>query len=162
MTGAAAAFALPGFFDFFVFFFWRWAASSASAIEGVNHSALPVIVAMEETPFLLAMQGVVGGVQIENDVRGRARVRFDEQVHEQLLDRGAVATDLVVEAGSLSTAPGGSRSTCRRRERKARLQLARQHRKQRIVPQGVVVVEILVAQRQTENPLPNRARRNAR
>ena len=35
---------------------------------------------------------------------------------------------------------------------------AGQHRKQRIVPQSVVIVEVLVAQRQTKNPLPHQSR----
>jgi hypothetical protein len=65
-------------------------------------------------------------------------------------------TDLVVQARRLFR----SLQTVQRRlagDRRAvgatRLQLARQHGEQRIVPQRVVIVQILIAQRQAEYPL---------
>src|SRR5215207_1141261 len=51
---------------------------------------------MEEAPFLVAMDRVVGGVEIENDLLGRALVRLQEQVDEQSFDRCAVVGDLVI------------------------------------------------------------------
>jgi hypothetical protein len=44
----------------------------------------------------MAVQRVIGGVEIEDDLLGRRRVRFEEQVDEQAFDRRAVVADLVV------------------------------------------------------------------
>jgi hypothetical protein len=51
---------------------------------------------MEEPAFLVAMQGIVGGVEVENDLLGRRLVRLEEQGDEQSLDRGRVVADLVI------------------------------------------------------------------
>ena len=46
------------------------------------------------------MQGVVGGVEVEDDPSGRRFVRLKKQVDEQALDGGAVMADFVVARGS--------------------------------------------------------------
>ena len=72
------------------------------------------------------------------------------------LDRRRVVADLVIArrpAGG--SAPAGSACSCRpaAHSSTAALQLAGQHRQQRIMAQMVVVVQVLVAQRQREDPL---------
>jgi hypothetical protein len=51
---------------------------------------------MEEPPFLMAVQGVVGGVEIEDDPLGRRPVRLEEEGDEQVLDRCRIVADFVV------------------------------------------------------------------
>ena len=51
---------------------------------------------VEEPTLLLAVQGVVGRVEIKDDLLGRPRVRVQEQVDEQVGERGQVVTDLVI------------------------------------------------------------------
>ena len=45
--------------------------------------AIAVVVAVEEPAFLMAVQRIVGGIEIENDLRRRRLVRIEEQVDEQ-------------------------------------------------------------------------------
>jgi hypothetical protein len=45
---------------------------------------------MEEPAFLVAVQRVVGGIEIENDLARRRLVGFEEEIDEQPLDGGAV------------------------------------------------------------------------
>jgi len=52
---------------------------------------------VEEAPLLAAVQRVVGGVQVEDNLRRRRAVRLDEQRHEQRLDRRRIIADLVIE-----------------------------------------------------------------
>ena len=81
-----------------------------------------------------------------------------EQVDQQGLDRRAVVADLVIlrrlRTTQLQTVQGALARN-RRAVRPLRLELAQQHRQQRVMPQMVVIVEVLVAQRQTEHPLTN-------
>ena len=51
---------------------------------------------MEEATLLMAVQGIVGGVEIENDPLGRLGVGLQKQVDEQPLDRPRVVADPVV------------------------------------------------------------------
>ena len=44
---------------------------------------MAVVVAMEEAAFLVAVQRVVGGVEIEDDPAWRRLVRVEEEVDEQ-------------------------------------------------------------------------------
>ena len=116
---------------------------------------------MEETPLLVAVQRIVGGVQVEDDALGRRGMRLQEQRHEQPLDRGRIVTDLVVAAGREAGSRLGrvlqpvERALARHRRAVAppSLQLAGQHRHDGIVAQLIVIVQILVAQRQAEHAL---------
>lgn len=56
------------------------------AAEDVQRQVAVTAVAMEETPFLLAVQRVVGGVQIEDDLVRCLLVRLDEARDEQRLE----------------------------------------------------------------------------
>ncbi len=55
--------------------------------------AVAIVIALEEPAFLVAVQRIVGGVEIEDDLLGRCRMRFQEQIDEQPLDRGFVMAD---------------------------------------------------------------------
>jgi hypothetical protein len=45
--------------------------------------AVAVVVTVEEPAFLAAVERIVGGVEVENDLLGRPSVRLEEQVDEQ-------------------------------------------------------------------------------
>ena len=116
---------------------------------------------MEEPPLLLAVQRIVRRIEVENDLLWRSRVRLNKQVDQQILDRHRIVADLVV-ARRLQLAqlqPVERRLAGNRRAVLApRFQLARQHRHHRIVAQFVVVVEILIAERDREHPLADQCR----
>ena len=38
---------------------------------------------MKEAPFLLAMQRIVGGIEVESDLARRCPVRLEKQIDEQ-------------------------------------------------------------------------------
>ena len=109
---------------------------------------------MEEPPLLLAVQRIVRRIEVENDLLGRPRVRLNKQVDQQIPDRHRIVADLVI-ARRLQLAqlqPIERRLAGNRRAVLAPgFQLARQHRHHRIVAQLVVVVEILIAERDREN-----------
>ena len=123
--------------------------------------AVAVVIAVEEPAFLLAVQRIVRRIEVEHDLPRRPPMRLHEQVDQQVLDRRLVVADLVIlrrlRAAQLQTV---ERALARKRRavRPLRLELAQQHRQQRIMPQMVVIVEILVAQRQAEHPLPTSVR----
>ena len=51
---------------------------------------------MEELAFLVAMQRIVGGIEIKDDLFGRLLMSIKEDIDEQLLDRVRVVTYLVI------------------------------------------------------------------
>jgi hypothetical protein len=51
---------------------------------------------VEEFSFLVAMQRIVGGIEIENDLPRPLLVGFQEEIDEQAVDRCRVVTDLMV------------------------------------------------------------------
>ncbi len=112
---------------------------------------------MEEAAFLRAVQHIVGGVQVEHDLLGRPLVRIEEELHEEGLQARRVAVDPVVLRGvalrlvlqAIERALAGQRRTVRALGR----QLAGEHRESRIVAQLVMIVEVVIAQRQAENAL---------
>jgi hypothetical protein len=55
---------------------------------------------VEQAAFLMAVQRVVGGVEIEDDLARRHPVCFKEEVDEQALDRRPVMADPMVARGS--------------------------------------------------------------
>ena len=67
------------------------------AAEDVERQiAVAVVVAVEEAPFLVAMQRVVGGVEIEDDLLRRACVGLDKEVDKHPLDCRRIMADLVI------------------------------------------------------------------
>ena len=120
--------------------------------------AVAVVVAVEEPALLMAVQRIVGRVEVEDDLSGRPIVRLEEQVDEQGLDRRRVVADLLVAGGGLAREfqPVQRRLAGHRRAILAPgLELARQHRHQRIVAKLVMVVQVLIAERDAVHALPD-------
>ena len=113
---------------------------------------------MEETPFLVPVQRVVGGVEVEDDLRRRRGMRVEKDLDEQRFDLRPVIGDLVIARG---LRPAQLQPVQRRFARQGRairaprFQLAGQDRHHRVMAQIVVVDQILVAQRNPKHPLPN-------
>ena len=113
---------------------------------------------MEEPVFLMAVQRILGGVEIEDDLLRRFGVGLQEQTNEQLLNGGRIMADLVIARGlrPAQFQPVERRFAGDRRAVPAPcLQLAGQHRHDRVVPQLVMIIQILVTQRNPEHPLPD-------
>ena len=133
-----------------------------AAAENIQRQiAIAVVIAVEEAPFLRAVQGIVGGVEIEDDFLRRALVRLEEEIDEQRFDGGGIVADLVIarrlRLGALQ--PVQRRFARHRRAVLApRRKLAGEHAEHRIVAQMVVVVQILVAQREGVHALPDQSR----
>ena len=116
---------------------------------------------MEEPALLMPVQRVVGGVEVEHDLPGRLRVRLEEQVDEQRLDRRGVVADLPVAGGDLARQfePVQRRLAGDRRAALApRRELAGQHRHHRVVTEFVVIVQVLVAEGDAEHALADEGR----
>jgi len=124
---------------------------------------------VEEPALLSAVDRVVGRVQIEHDLVGRrGGVRLQEQLDEELLDGGRIELDLLVTLAG-GDARRGQLEPVERALASERLaaitaalahlarwiELAHQRRQQWIVAQRVVIVQILVAERQRVGALGN-------
>ncbi len=57
------------------------------------------VVAVEEPPLLFAVERVVRGIQIQDDLLGRSLVCLEEGIEEYLIDRVFVQLDLLVALG---------------------------------------------------------------
>ncbi len=113
---------------------------------------------MKEPAFLMAVQRVVGRVEVENDLFGRLCVRLEEEVDEQGLDRRRIVADLVVARGDFARQfePVERRFASHGRAVAApSLELAGQHRHQRVVAKLIVIVQVFVAERDAEHALPD-------
>ena len=112
------------------------------------------------------MQRVVGGVQVQHDAVGRLLVCLQEQIDQQSIHRLTLHHDLLVALGLPGLSPGQLQSVqcALARQRLARVALphtmlardiglAHQRRQQRVATQVVVIVEILIPQRQPVEPL---------
>ena len=58
--------------------------------------AVVAVVAVEEAPLLVAVEWVIGGIEIEPDLLGRVTVRVQGQADHQRIDPGTVGGDLLV------------------------------------------------------------------
>ena len=128
------------------------------ATEDVERQiAVAVVVAVEEPAFLVSVQRIIGGIQIENDLGRRLLVGVHEQVDEQSFDRPRVVADLVVARRLPDAAvlqPVERRLAGKHRTvLPLRRQAFRQEGQHRVVAQRVVVVDVLVAQRDRGDPL---------
>ena len=109
----------------------------------------------------MPVQRVVGGVEIEDDLCRRRRMRLDKEVDEHALDLRCVITDLVVtrRLRPAQLQPVEGRFAGQRRAIRApRFELAGQDRHDRVVAQRVMVDQILVTECQAKHPLPNQGR----
>jgi hypothetical protein len=112
------------------------------------------VVAVEEPTFLLAVERVVGGVEIEDDLFERLFVGLEESVHEEPVHHLHVHLDLFVALvrrgfGGGELEPVQRALAGRRRE----VPLAHQGREERIAAKFVVIGEILATQDQAADPL---------
>ena len=124
------------------------------------------VVAVEKAPFLMAVQAVVGGVEIEHDALGLARLRLNVEIGQQTVDRACVENDLLVTAGRVGVGGGpleavesalagagvaavlGSAALLA-----CEVLLAAQQRQQRVGAQLIVIVEVLITQHQPVDAL---------
>jgi hypothetical protein len=116
---------------------------------------------VEEATFLIAVQGIVGRIEVENDLLGRPLVRLEEEVDEQALDRRIVVPDLVVARGldrCVLEPVQGALAGERRAVPALGCELAGENREHRIVAQLVVVDQVLIPERDTEHPLRHHRR----
>ena len=124
------------------------------------------VISLEEAALLLAVHRVVGRVEVEDDLRRRSLVAAQEVADEQALDGVVVVADLLValtivddrrrELEPVERALAGQRVplvplTLARRTRD--VVLADRQRQHRVVPEPVVVVQVLVAADDAEHPL---------
>ena len=80
----------------------------------------------------------------------------EEEIDEQAFDRRRIVADLVIARrfGAAQLQPVQRRFAGQRRTvRSLRLELAGQHRQHRVMPQFVVVVQVLVAERDADDAL---------
>ena len=128
---------------------------------------LPVI-AVKKPSFLIAVQRIVGGVQVQHDALRLALLRLDVEFDQRLVDGLLAHHDLLITClrGGVGRRQlqAVQRALARARlaavllppaRRTFQIPLATQQRQQRIALQLVVIVEILVAQRQAIDPLLN-------
>lgn len=137
---------------------------AAETIE--RQETVLVVVAVKEFAELVAVHRVVGGVEVEHDAFRRQDVLRQKGVDEKVLHGGELRGDLLVSAAGIG--PDGREFQAIERAlagqrlagvawvlaaRPGRVRLADEHGQQRIVPQPVVIDQILVAQTQTEDAL---------
>ena len=67
-----------------------------SAEDVQRQITIAVIIAVKEAAFLMAVQRIIGGVEVENDLLRRLLVRLQEQIDKQGFDLGAVPGNPVV------------------------------------------------------------------
>jgi len=128
-----------------------------AATENVERQVtIPVVIAVEEAAFLVAMQRVVGGVEVEDDLLGRGCVRVEKQLHQQALDGSAIVSDAVIAAGlfagvlqPVQSGLAGEGLTVR----PACRELAGAGCQHRVTAQRVVVEQVLPPQCDAENAL---------
>jgi hypothetical protein len=111
---------------------------------------------VEEAAFLMAVQGVIGRIEVEDDRFGRRPVRLEEEVDEQAFDGRRGMADLVVTARKrrrVLEPVQGALPGERRAVLALGLELVGQRRQDRIMPQLVMVDQILVAERDADDPL---------
>src|SRR5205807_2980367 len=119
--------------------------------------AVAIIIAVKEPSLLVPVHRVIGRIKIENNLPRRSLVRLQKQVDQKTLDRNRILTNLVI-ARRLQPAQlqpvEGRFAGHRRAIFPARLELARQTRPHGIMPQLVMVVEVLIAKRNAKPALP--------
>jgi hypothetical protein len=71
-------------------------------IRAVGAHAVAVVVAVEEPAFLLSVQRIIGGIEIERDLRRGLGVGIKEQINEQRLDGRAIGGNAGIAGGLLA------------------------------------------------------------
>jgi hypothetical protein len=114
------------------------------------------IVAVKEALFLLPMQGRVGDIQIEHYLRRRGGVCFQKNIHQQSIQAFRRVANLVIALVDGRLAGGGQLHPVQGALTGQRLidfPFAGQQSQERIVAQLLMVIHILVAQRQPVDAL---------
>ena len=125
---------------------------AAPAGDVQRQEAVVAVVAMEAPALLTAVHLVVGRVDVQDEPRRRlALPQVDEQLHEQRLQRIRIVIDPVIAArypadGRVFETVQRALARQRRTTLPASFELVGQQGQQRVVPQIVVVVEVLVPQ----------------
>ncbi len=121
--------------------------------------AVALVIAMEEAAFLIAVDRIVRGVEIEDDALGRRGLAFEKEADKQPLHGLFVHAELAVTVlfGPWRVLepvqrgfPGQDRAIGA-----AGFELARDKAKHRIVTQLIVIVEVLIAERNAMDTLGN-------
>ena len=125
-----------------------------------RQSAVFLVSAMEELPFLIAVQRHVGGTRVEDDLLRWYLVTLDEQFHLECVHRIEVGHNLAVFAHRLPRrrqlpAVQGALASQRGAVGAAGLDLVECHANGRVMAQSVVVIEIFVAHGNAKNTLAN-------
>lgn len=106
----------------------------------------------------MPVQRIIGGVQIQHDLIRRLSVGLQEQLDKQPLDRRALRLDLVIAIGDFRgmQLQAVERALARQCHTVGSmgLKLPQQRAKHRIVPQLIVIVQILVPQRDPNTRCP--------
>jgi hypothetical protein len=114
---------------------------------------------MEEAAFLRAIERDVGVVEIEHDLAWRTLMCLEKKRDQQRIDLRSIAIDLVVLRAMPLRCVFKTIERALARQSFAvraqyRAQLPRQRCKGGILAQLVVIIEVLIPQRQAEDPLP--------
>src|ERR1700678_1608471 len=134
-----------------------------AATEDIKRQvAIAVVIAVKEPPLLIAVQRIVGRIEVEHDLTRRLGVRVEKQFDKQPLDRRAIVAYLVIarplaRARRMLQPVQCALARQRRRLIAIALELAQKHAQNRIATQVVVVVEVLITERQAEHPLPDQS-----
>ncbi len=132
------------------------------AAENVERQiAVAVVIAVKKAPFLMPVQRVVGGIEIEDDLLWRPPMGLHKEIDKKRLDLAAIPGDPVIARrlrpaefepveGALAGQWGAVAAT--------RRQLARQHRQCRGVAQLFVIDQVLIAQRNPKHTLAHQRR----
>ena len=122
------------------------------AAEDVQRQiAIAVVVAVEVPTFLLAVNGIIGGIEVEHDAGRRLGVGIEKEIDEQPLDRTAIVVELVVTI--LADLASVLHPIERRLASERAARLVEHGGECRIVPQRVVVDQVLMAERDAEDAL---------
>ena len=130
--------------------------------------AIVSVVAVEKTSFLVAVQPVVGGVEIEHDALGLAGLGLDVERGQQTIDRARVENDLFVAAGRAGLGRGQLQAVESALAGAGfaailgappllafEILFAAEQSQQRVGAQLIVIVEILITERQPVDALGN-------
>jgi hypothetical protein len=118
--------------------------------------AIAIVIAMEEPAFLLPVQGIIGGIEIKRDLCRGLGVGIEEQVDEQPLDGTCIGGNAGIAGGLVAAEfqPVQCAFASQRRAVAAcGCQFVRKRRQHRVMAELVVVVEVLITQRNADNPL---------
>jgi hypothetical protein len=111
---------------------------------------------MKEPTLLMPMQRIVSGIEIENDLPRWSWVGLQEELNEKPLDPLWLLADFVIARWRWNApleAVERRLAGDRRAILSSRLQLSGEHCHDRLMAQLIVVVQVLVAERDPEKPL---------